>query len=139
MVPITYLPIYINDLPLPPETPVWTVNKSNFLKPHVENSFRMAVESGVNIALGRDAGIMPHGDARFEFYAMVKRGMSELHALQSSTINAANLLGVNDRGQLKEGMLVDIIAVKGNPLQNIRLMENVTFVMKGGEVIKLDD
>lgn len=135
-----YIPtIYLNDLPLPPETPVWTVKKSEFLQPHVENSFRMAVDKGVNIALGSDAGVMPHADARFEFHAMVKRGMTELHALQSSTINAADLLGVNDRGQLKVGMLADIIAVKGNPLKNIRLMENVSFVMKGGEIVKSSD
>jgi imidazolonepropionase-like amidohydrolase len=133
-----YIPtIYINTLPLPPETPAWTVKKNDFLKPYVENSFRMALDEGISIALGSDAGIMPHGDARFEFYAMVKRGMTPLHALQSSTINAADLLGVGDRGQLKVGMLADIIAVKGNPLNNIRLMENVSFVMKGGEVIKL--
>ena len=132
-----YIPtIHLNDLPLPPETPAWTVKKNEFLKPHVENSFRMAVEQGVNIALGSDAGVMPHRDARLEFHAMVKRGMPEIQALQSSTINAAALLGVEDRGQLKVGMLADIIAVKGNPLKNIRLMENVVFVMKGGEVIK---
>jgi imidazolonepropionase-like amidohydrolase len=96
----------------------------------------MALEKGVNIALGSDAGVMPHADARFEFYAMVKRGMSELQALQSATVNAADLLGVTDRGQIKQGMLADLIAVQGNPLKNIRLMENVIFVMKGGEVIK---
>lgn len=132
-----YIPtIYLNDVPLPPETPAWTVKKSEYLKPYVENSFRMAVKKGVNIALGSDAGVMPHAEARFEFYAMVKRGMSELHALQSSTINAAALLGVNDRGQIKVGMLADIIAVRGNPLEDIRLMENVNFVMKGGQVVK---
>ena len=132
-----YIPtIHLNDVPLPPETPIWTVKKSEFLLPHVENSFRMAVKKGVNIALGSDAGVMPHGDARLEFYAMVKRGMPELQALQSATINAADLLGVNDRGQLKLGMLADIIAVKGNPLENIRVMEDVTFVMKGGVVVK---
>jgi len=132
-----YVPtIYLNDVPLPPETPAWTVKKSEFLVPHVENSFRMAVEKGVNIALGSDAGVMPHRDARLEFHAMVKRGMSELQALQSSTIDAADLLGVNDRGQIKVGMLADIIAVKGNPLNNIRLIEDVVFVMKGGEVVK---
>ncbi len=96
----------------------------------------MAVKQGVNIALGTDAGVMPHADARLEFYAMTKRGMSPLHALQTATINAADLLGVDDRGQLKVGMLADIIAVDGNPLDNIRLMENVVFVMKGGEVAK---
>lgn len=132
-----YVPtIHLNDLPLPPETPVWTVKKNEFLKPHVENSFRLAVEQGVNIALGSDAGVMPHADARLEFYAMVKRGMSEKQALQTATINAAKLLGVNDRGQIKSGMLADIIAVNGNPLEDIRVMEKVEFVMKGGEVFK---
>lgn len=132
-----YVPtIHLNDIPLPPETPEWTVKKSEFLAPHVENSFRMAMEQGVNIALGSDAGVMAHRDARLEFYAMVKRGMPELQALQSSTIDAAKLLGVDDRGQLKAGMLADIIAVSGNPLEDIRLMEDVAFVMKGGEVVK---
>ncbi|MBT8113955.1 MAG: amidohydrolase family protein [Arenicella sp.] len=112
------------------------MKKSEFLAPHIEKSFRMAVEQGVNIALGSDAGVMAHRDARLEFYAMVKRGMPELQALQSSTIDAAKLLGVDDRGQLKAGMLADIIAVSGNPLEDIRLMEDVAFVMKGGEVVK---
>lgn len=132
-----YIPtIRLNDLPLPPETPASTVKKSEFLKPHVENSFKLALKAGINIALGSDAGVIQHRDARLEFYAMVKRGMSELQALQSATINAAELLGVDDRGQLKAGLLADIIAVKGNPLNDIQLMENVAFVMKGGEVVK---
>ncbi|WNC68797.1 amidohydrolase family protein [Thalassotalea nanhaiensis] len=132
-----YIPtIYINNISLPPETPAWTVKKNEFLKPHIENSFVIAVDKGVNIALGSDAGVMPHNDARLEFFAMVSRGMSESQALQSATINAANLLGVSDRGQLKKGMLADIIAVESNPLENIRVMENVSFVMKGGDVIK---
>jgi imidazolonepropionase-like amidohydrolase len=62
--------------------------------------------------------------------------MPELQALQNATVNAADLLGVGGRGQLKQGMLADIIAVKGNPLKNIRLRQTVTFVMRGGEVIK---
>jgi len=132
-----YIPtIHLNDVPVPPETPSWTMEKNEYLKPFVEKSFKMAVKQGVNIALGSDAGVMPHADARFEFYAMVKRGMSELHAIQSATINSAELLGVNDRGQIKPGLLADIIAVKGNPLENIRVVENAQFVMKGGEVIK---
>ena len=132
-----YVPtIYINNLPLPPETPAWTVKKNNYLKPYIEKSFVMAVDKGINIALGSDAGIMPHQDARLEFNAMVSRGMSEEQALQSATINSANLLGVTDRGQLKEGMLADIIAVNSNPLEDIKVMENVAFVMKGGEIVK---
>ena len=128
--------IYINEIPLPPETPAWTVAKNEFLKPYVENSFKMAVDEGVNIALGSDAGVMPHADARLEFYAMVRRGMSEIQALQSATIKSAELIGVSDRGEIKEGLLADLIAVDGNPLSDIRLMENVSFVMKGGVVYK---
>ncbi len=135
-----YVPtIHLNDVPLPPETPAWTVQKSEFLTPDIEESFKMAVAQGVNIALGSDAGVMPHADARFEFYAMVKRGMPEIHALRSATIDAADLLGVTDRGQIKVGLLADLIAVNGSPLEDIRVMENVSFVMKGGELIKLID
>ncbi|MDX1570878.1 MAG: amidohydrolase family protein [Xanthomonadales bacterium] len=131
-----YVPtIHLNDLPLPPDTPQWTVEKNEFLKPHVENSFRLALDEGINIALGSDAGVMPHRDARLEFHAMVRRGMTPLQALRSATINAADLLGVDDRGQLNPGMLADIVAVDGNPLEDIRTVEEVRFVMKGGDVI----
>ncbi|WP_141096153.1 amidohydrolase family protein [Lacimicrobium sp. SS2-24] len=134
-----YVPtIHLNDLPLPPETPSWTVKKNEFLKPHVENSFRLALKHNLNIALGSDAGVMEHKDARLEFYAMVKRGMSPLHAIQSATINAADLLGVSDRGQIKAGMLADIVAVSGNPLEDIRTLEEVNVVIKGGVIINAD-
>jgi len=130
-----YVPtIHLNDLPLPPETPQWTVDKNAFLEPYVEQSFRMALEQGVNIALGSDAGVMPHRDARFEFHAMVRRGMSPLHALQAATIHAADVLGVDDRGRIVPGLLADIVAVDGNPLENIRTVEDVRFVMKAGVV-----
>lgn len=132
-----YVPtIYLNDVPLPPETPPWTVEKNEFLKPHVEASFALAVKAGVNIALGSDAGVMPHADARFEFHAMVRRGMAPVEALRSATVHAADLLGVEDRGEIKPGLLADIIAVRGDPLQDIRVMEGVTFVMKAGEVFR---
>lgn len=135
-----YVPtIYLNNLPLPPETPQWTVEKSEFLAPYVERSFKMALESGVNIALGSDAGVMPHRDARLEFGAMVNRGMTPLHALRAATINAAELIGMQDElGQIKVGMLADMVAVSGNPLENIESVEDVTFVMKEGVVYKLE-
>ena len=130
-----YVPtIHLNDVPLPPETPQWTVEKSEFLAPYVERSFELALESGINIALGSDAGVMPHRDARLEFNAMVRRGMTPLHALRTATINAADLLGVDDRGRIGPGLLADLVAVDGNPLEDIRTVENVRFVMKGGEV-----
>ncbi len=134
----TYLvpDMLLNDIPLPPETPISTVKKFAFLKPHIENSFKLAIKHKVKIAFGTDAGVMAHKDARLEFHARVRRGMTPLHVLQTATINAADLLGVDDRGQLKTGMLADVIAVNGNPLENIREMENVVFVMKGGEIFK---
>ena len=132
-----YVPtIYLADIPLPENTPQDTINKSNYLGPYVEKSFRMAVDSDVNIALGTDSGVLRHNEIGKEFYAMVRRGMTPLHALQTATVNAADLLGVSDRAELKAGKLADIIAVEGNPLDDIRVMERVVFVMKGGDVIK---
>ena len=132
-----YVPtIYLNDIPLPPGTPEWTVKKNEFLAGHVENSFKLAVRQGVNIALGTDAGVLEHHEAGKEFNAMVRRGMTPVQALQSATIDAAGLLGVDDRGEIKPGLLADIIAVKGNPLDDITEMERVSFVMKGGDVVK---
>jgi imidazolonepropionase-like amidohydrolase len=132
-----YVPtIYLKDIPLPDNTPQDTIDKSNFLSPYVEESFRMAIESGVNIAYGTDSGVLRHNEVGKEFYAMVRRGMTPLHALQTATINAADLLGVDDRAELKAGRLADIIAVEGNPLEDIRVMERVSFVMKNGDIIK---
>ena len=69
----------------------------------------MAIEGGLNIAYGTDTGVLPHDQVAGEFYAMVRRGMEPLHALQTATINAADLLGVDDRAELKPGLLADII------------------------------
>ena len=134
-----YVPtLYLADIPLPENTPQDTIDKSNFLEPFIEKSFRMAVDSGVNIALGTDSGVLRHNEVGKEFHAMVRRGMTPLHALQTATINAADLLGVTDRAELKAGKLADIIAVEGNPLTDIRVMERVTFVMKDGDVVRND-
>ena len=134
-----YVPtLYLADLPLPENTPQDSIDKSNYLKPFIEDSFRLAVESGVNIAFGTDSGVLRHDETGKEFYAMVRRGMTPIHALQTATINAADLLGVSDRAELKVGKLADIIAVDGNPLEDIRVMEQVTFVMKDGDIISND-
>jgi imidazolonepropionase-like amidohydrolase len=134
-----YVPtIYLSDIPLPENTPQDTIDKSEYLTPFIEKSFRLALKSGVNIALGSDSGVLRHDEGGKEFYAMVSRGMTPLHALQTATINAADLLGVTDRAELKAGKLADIIAVEGNPLNDIRAMERVTFVMKDGEIIRND-
>lgn len=70
------------------------------------------------------------------FAALVDRGMTPLDALRAATLNAADLLGVNDRGTIAAGKLADLVAVPGNPLENIRVMEQVRFVMKGGKIYK---
>jgi len=101
------------------------------------DSFSRAVKAGVNMVFGTDAAIYPHGDNAKQFSRMVEFGMTPLQAIQAATINGAKLLKVeNQLGQIKPGFAADIIAVKGNPLENITLLENVEFVMKAGTTYK---
>ena len=89
------------------------------------------------MVMGTDAGIYPHGDNAKQFSRMVEFGMTPMQALQAATINAATLMKQErDLGALQEGFLADIVAVKGNPLEDITITENVTFVMKDGVVYK---
>ena len=100
-------------------------------------NFKKAVNAGVKIAFGTDAGVYPHGWNGKQFSRMVKWGMTPMQAIQSATINAADLMGwENEVGSLKPGKYADIIAVEGNPVENINVLENVQFVMKGGKVYK---
>jgi imidazolonepropionase-like amidohydrolase len=98
--------------------------------------FRNALKLGVKIAFGTDSAVSPHGMNAREFALMTGLGMSPAAALRSATSVAASLLGVDDRGTLAAGKLADIVAVPGNPLDNITAMEHVTFVMKDGAVVK---
>jgi imidazolonepropionase-like amidohydrolase len=98
--------------------------------------FRNALKVGVKIAFGTDAAVYPHGMNGKEFALMTGLGMSPAAALHSATTVAAALLGVDDRGTITAGKLADIIAVPGNPLDDIKVMERVTFVMKDGVVVK---
>ena len=104
-------------------------------------NFRKAVDAGVNMVMGTDAGVYPHGDNLKQLSRMVTFGMSEAQALQSGTYNGAKLLGQEAKlGELIPNAFADIIAVKGNPLVNIEVLETISFVMKDGAVIKsLDD
>ena len=79
---------------------------------------------------------MPHGQNAKEFTALVARGMTPIDAIRAGTMNAAELLRVPDRGRIAEGLLADLVAVRGNPLENIRTLEDVRFVMKSGKVYK---
>jgi imidazolonepropionase-like amidohydrolase len=100
-------------------------------------NFTKAVRAGVKMSFGTDAGVCPHGINARQFALMVKYGMTPMQAIQSATSNAADLLGKSNLlGSLVPGKYADIIAVSGNPLEDIRVLENVKFVMKEGEVYK---
>ncbi len=132
LVPNAYLLDAVNLEVLPP--PIRA--KMEALKPLAKASQQKAIRAGVKIAFGTDAAVYPHGDNGKEFAALVARGMTPLAAIRAATVNAADLLGVNDRGVLEAGRLADMIAVPGNPLENVRVLEDVRFVMKGGKVFK---
>ncbi|HSD67916.1 MAG TPA: amidohydrolase family protein [Woeseiaceae bacterium] len=128
--------LYINSLPLPPETPAATVAKNKYLEPLVVQSLQKAYKAGINMALGTDAGVYAHGENGREFAALVANGVSALHALKMATVYAADLLGVDDRGVIAVGKRADLVAVPGNPLDDITVMEDVRFVMKQGTVYR---
>ncbi len=100
-------------------------------------NFQKAVKAGAKIAYGTDAGVYPHGWNGKQFYHMVKWGMTPMQAIQAATVNAADLLGWSDRvGQLAANHFADLIAVTGDPLADVTVLERVDFVLKGGRVIK---
>jgi imidazolonepropionase-like amidohydrolase len=101
--------------------------------------FRKQLAASVPMAVGSDVGPFPHGTQAREFNLMVKYGMSPLATLQADLLNGARLLGWQDQiGALKPGYLADIIAVPGNPLNDIDVLQKVSFVMKGGTIYRRD-
>jgi len=110
--------------------------KNAYLNEHVERSFRLAMDKGIKMALGSDLDGVGSGDNAKELYSMVRRGLPKAEALRVATINGADLIGVDDRGEIAEGLLADLIAVRGNPLEDVRVMESVQWVMQGGMVVK---
>jgi imidazolonepropionase-like amidohydrolase len=100
-------------------------------------NFEKAVKAGVKMAFGTDAGVYPHGDNAKQFYYMVKYGMTPAQAIRAATSSAADLIGrAQDVGTVEAGKYADLIAVTADPLQDVRALENVGFVMKGGVVYK---
>lgn len=105
--------------------------------PQIQETLKKAYKKGVKIAFGTDAGVYPHGKNNLEFVFMAEAGMKNADILRSATLDAATLLRLNDKiGTLEPGKLADIVAVQGNPLDDIKAMLNVTFVMKDGKVVK---
>jgi imidazolonepropionase-like amidohydrolase len=131
-VPTTYLADNIDLAVLPP--PIRA--KAESVLPLARENLRRAIRAGVPIAFGTDAGVYPHGQNAREFAVLVERGMTPLAAIRAATLNAADLLGTDDRGEIAPGKLADLIAVTGDPLQDVRVLENVRFVMLGGQVVK---
>jgi imidazolonepropionase-like amidohydrolase len=96
--------------------------------------FAKAVKAGVRLAFGTDSGIYPHGWNARQFAYQVQWGQTPLEAIRSATMYAAELLGWDEIGRIAPGCYADLIAVNGDPLADIRLLESVGFVMKGGRV-----
>jgi imidazolonepropionase-like amidohydrolase len=113
--------------------------KAAAIGPEIKDTFANAYKAGVKIAFGTDSGVSAHGDNAQEFGLMVEGGMPAMEAIQAATARAAELLGVEDSlDSIEAGKTADLVAIPGNPLDDITLMESVTFVMKGGIVFKSD-
>lgn len=109
--------------------------KAERVQPLLDTSLEQAIRAGVPIAFSTD-GPLPGNDPWQEFVRLVERGMTPVQAIQAATIHAAKLLELDDRGRLAPGLLADVIAVAGDPTQQIGAMKNVVFVMKGGATYK---
>ena len=104
--------------------------------PQAKRNLGKAIKAGVKIACGSDAPGIPHGTNAKELWALVDRGMTPIQALRAATVVSAELIDVDDRGRLAEGLLADIIAVPGDPSEDINVTQDVRFVMKDGNIYK---
>jgi imidazolonepropionase-like amidohydrolase len=120
----------------PASLPPLLAEKQRYLAPLAVESFKRALRNGLKVAFGTDAGVFPHGDNAKEFTARIRHGDTPLHAIRSATIVTAELFDTPDRGKIEAGLLADLIAVAGDPLEDVKLLEDVRFVMKGGVVYK---
>lgn len=113
------------------------INKEKLVGLKQRQNFQKAVDAGVKIAFGTDAGVYPHGWNGKQFRHMVQWGLTPMQAIQAATVNAADLMGwTNKVGSIAIGKFADIIAVSDDPLKNIQVLEDIPFVMKGGKVVK---
>jgi imidazolonepropionase-like amidohydrolase len=117
--------------------PDYIQKKMEMVSAQGQNNARKAFQAGVKIGLGTDAAVYPHGLNAHELAVYVRLGMTPLQAIQTATINDADLLGWPDKiGTVEAGKWADLIAVDGDPLQDVTTLQHVKFVMKGGEVVK---
>jgi imidazolonepropionase-like amidohydrolase len=108
--------------------------KAAEIGPLIQDTFARAHAAGVRIAFGTDCGVCPHGSNALEFVYMVEAGMSPVDALRSATLGAAELLGRADLGQVRSGFVADLVAVAGDPLADVELLQDIRFVMRDGQV-----
>jgi imidazolonepropionase-like amidohydrolase len=137
LVPTLYLMDWFFDNAEKIGTPPELIAKGKEVMPAARKNVARAFAAGVKVGFGTDAAVYPHGLNAHEFAVMVKLGLTPLQAIQSATINDADLLGWSDKvGTIEPGKWADIIAVDGDPLADVTTLERVKFVMKGGEVVK---
>jgi imidazolonepropionase-like amidohydrolase len=134
LVPTTYLADGMDVSRAAPELQA----KAAEVFPRAKQTVSKAIAKGARIACGTDAPAIPHGRNAKELIALVDRGMTPLQAIRAATTVSAELIDVDDRGHLAEGLLADVVGVPGDPLADITTTEQVRFVMKGGEVFRND-
>jgi imidazolonepropionase-like amidohydrolase len=124
---------------IPGYYPAQVAAKALAIGPAIQATAGRAYKAHVKIAFGTDAGVYPHGENAHEFELMVGAGMPPMFTIQAATINAATLLRKDkELGTLTAGKIADVVAVPGNPIEDISLMKKVSFVMKDGVIYKLD-
>jgi imidazolonepropionase-like amidohydrolase len=122
---------------IPGYFPPVIARKASEVGSQIQQNFGKAYKAGVKIAFGTDAGVYAHGKNGKEFEYMVEAGMPPMEAIKAATTSAADLLGITDiTGSISKGKMADIVAVDGDPLTDIKTMQNVTFVMKEGKIYK---
>jgi imidazolonepropionase-like amidohydrolase len=137
LVPTLYLIDWQRENAAKANLPDYTRHKMQIVSEVAKTNAKKAIEAGVKIGLGTDAAVYPHGLNAHELAVYVSLGMTPLQAIQTATINDADLLGWSDKiGTLEAGKWADIIAVDGDPLQDVTTLQHVKFVMKGGAVVK---
>ena len=137
LVPTMYLTDWFlenySQLGLPPQI----IDKAKEVMPAMKKNLTHAIQQGVPVAFGTDAAVYPHGLNAREFAVLVRMGLTPIQAIQTATVNASKLLGIESKaGAIEAGKYADIIAVQGDPTKDVTELERVRFVMKAGRVVK---
>jgi len=139
LVPTLFLTEYMTAHLEHSDVPEYSKQKMRWIAAAAQQNVKKAFDAGVKVAFGTDAAVYPHGLNAGEFHVYVKLGMTPVAAIQTATINAADLLGWKDKvGALEPGKWADVVAVDGDPTKDVTTLEHVKFVMKGGTVYKND-